>query len=204
VGDTAQTATGVTSLTIPVVPVSGVTVPATRTSTGETGTPSGTDVTAGTGTDGTFPAGTATDGTGPDGTAPPETFPAPKEVPALADDGKTSAQRTLSEAFVIKGDDSLSPKSVVTDGKGLFFVQNEDVGHDVTVYDRTGAQVGQVSDRVDLSRFAINGGVVEGAPTEAAFSRDATTLPQPTTATKGNGTTASSTASTWRRCRSTR
>jgi YVTN family beta-propeller protein len=176
VGDTAQTATGVTSLTIPVVPASGVTVPAPRTSTGQTGAPSGTDATAGTGTAGTFPDGTGPDGTGPDGTAPPETFPAPKDVPALADDGKTSAQRTMSEAFVIKGDDSLSPKSVVTDGKGLFFVQNEDVGHDVTVYDRTGAQVGQVSDRVDLSRFAINGGVVEGAPTEAAFSRDGTHL----------------------------
>ena len=152
----------VTSLTIPVVANSSAASTEGSTTAGTQPGTAGTEPTANTSSAGSTP-----------GSAPTaDSFPAPKDVPALPDDGKTSAERTLTTAFVIKDDPGLAPKSVVTNGNGLFFAQNEAVGHDVTVYDRTGTEVGKISDTVDLAKFGINGGEVEGAPAEAAFSPD--------------------------------
>ena len=92
---------------------------------------------------------------------------------ALArDDGKTSSERRLVDAFTVS-DDDLQPKSIVASGDGLFFAQNMMYRHNVAVYDRAGNEVGVIPDEVDLAAFGVEGGaVVQGSPVEAAFTPD--------------------------------
>lgn len=93
-------------------------------------------------------------------------------VPPAPDDGKTSADRRLVDAFTVT-DDDLQPKSIVASGDGLFFAQNMMYRHNVAVYDRSGAEVGVIPDEVDLAAFGVEGGgVVQGSPVEAAFTPD--------------------------------
>jgi YVTN family beta-propeller protein len=93
-------------------------------------------------------------------------------VPLASDDGKTSAERVLVDAFTVT-DDDLQPKSIVASGDGLFFAQNMMYRHNVAVYDRAGNEVGVIPDEVDLAAFGVDGGaVVQGSPVEAAFTPD--------------------------------
>ncbi|MDQ3737889.1 MAG: YncE family protein [Actinomycetota bacterium] len=142
---------------------------------GTTGLPS-TDPTRSS-TDGT-PASAAADSTDPSTTtkrrAKTTTTTADDRttISVLADDGKRSEDRTLSEGFTVT-DPDLQPKSVVASGAGLFFAQNMMYRHNVSVYDRAGDEVATVSDRVDLSKLGVDGGVVaDGSPVEAAFTPD--------------------------------
>lgn len=93
-------------------------------------------------------------------------------VPAVPDDGKSSDERRLVDAFTVQ-DDDLQPKSIVASGDGLFFAQNMMYRHNVAVYDRTGAKVGTIADEVDLREFGLPGAsTVQGSPVEAAFTPD--------------------------------
>ncbi|EKQ68930.1 YVTN family beta-propeller repeat protein [Leptolyngbyaceae cyanobacterium JSC-12] len=69
---------------------------------------------------------------------------------------------------------TISPKSVVHSGKGLFFAQNMMYNHTITVYDRQYNLVKTISDQIKLSDFGYSQypGTQNGAPVEAAFSPD--------------------------------
>jgi YVTN family beta-propeller protein len=101
------------------------------------------------------------------------TIPAPTTIPdALApDDGKTSAERVLVDAFIVE-DADLQPKSIVASGDGLFFAQNMMYRHNVAIYDRAGNKLATIPDEVDLAAFGVGEGVVQGSPVEAAFTPD--------------------------------
>jgi YVTN family beta-propeller protein len=93
-------------------------------------------------------------------------------LPLAVDDGLTSSQRRLVDAFTVTGDE-LQPKSVVASSDGLFFAQNMMYRHNVSVYDRTGTQLAVIPDEIDLAEFGIpGGGVVQGSPVEAAVAPD--------------------------------
>jgi YVTN family beta-propeller protein len=88
----------------------------------------------------------------------------------VPEDGRTAAERTLTEVAVITGD--IAPKSIVASGDGLYVAQNMMYRHTVTVYDRNFELVGTISDTVVLSDFGHEGfeGEYRGAPVEAAFT----------------------------------
>jgi YVTN family beta-propeller protein len=88
----------------------------------------------------------------------------PSEPAVASDERRLRPQRTIT------GD--ISPKSVVASGDGLFFAQNMMYRHTITVYNRAGRLVRTIDDRVDLADFNLDGGQVQGAPVEAAFSPD--------------------------------
>ncbi len=83
-----------------------------------------------------------------------------------------AADTTLVLKTVIRG--KLSPKSVVHNGKGLFFAQNMMYNHSITVYDSDYKLVNTIPDKVDLSRYGFKeySGSYRGAPVECAFSHD--------------------------------
>ena len=90
--------------------------------------------------------------------------------PVAEDDGLSSAERLLSEAFLVS-DGDLQPKSIVASGDGQFFAQNMMYRHNVSVYDRSGEKLATIPDEVDLAAYGIpGGGVVQGAPVEAALT----------------------------------
>lgn len=64
---------------------------------------------------------------------------------------------------------NLAPKSVVTNGKGLFFAQNMMYEHTITVYNRQGKLVTTLSDSIDLTSHGFDRfkEKVQGAPCEA-------------------------------------
>jgi YVTN family beta-propeller protein len=69
----------------------------------------------------------------------------------------------------------ISPKSVVSSGRGLVFAQNMMYTHTITVYNsRTRRLVKTISDAVTLARFGVKGhpGVSRGAPVELAVTPD--------------------------------
>ena len=82
----------------------------------------------------------------------PQTAPVPLPAWPQSSDG------TLRQTSVVG--QSISPKSVVATGSGLFFAQNMMYSHTITVYDRNGSLVKTISDRV---------GATSGAPVEAAM-----------------------------------
>ncbi len=92
-------------------------------------------------------------------------------LPAPPEDGKVSSERRLEELFTVT-DDQLQPKSVVSDGFGLFFAQNMMYQHTILVFDSTGSKLATISDEVDLSEWGLEGGLVKGSPVEAAFAPD--------------------------------
>lgn len=69
---------------------------------------------------------------------------------------------------------SISPKSVVYSGKGLFFAQNMMYSHTITVYDRQFKLVKTIPDSLNLSDYGFSKfkGSYHGSPVEAAFSID--------------------------------
>lgn len=88
------------------------------------------------------------------------------------DDGKTSSERTLVDAFTVQ-DDDLQPKSIVASGDGLFFAQNMMYRHNVAIYDRSGAKVGTIPDDIDPADFGLGDSAqLQGSPVEAAFTPD--------------------------------
>jgi YVTN family beta-propeller protein len=91
--------------------------------------------------------------------------------PLAVDDGKTSSERRLVDAFTVS-DEDLQPKSVVASGDGLFFAQNMMYRHNVAIYDRSGTKVGSIDDEVDLGDFGFDPVTVKGSPVEAAFTPD--------------------------------
>lgn len=99
--------------------------------------------------------------------APTTTTP----VPLVPDDGKSSDERVLVDAFTVQ-DADLQPKSIVASGDGLFFVQNMMYRHNVVIYDRAGNKLATIPDEVDLAAFGVGDGVVQGSPVEAAFTPD--------------------------------
>jgi YVTN family beta-propeller protein len=78
--------------------------------------------------------------------------------------GKMTLKKTISG--------SISPKSVVYSGNGLFFAQNMMYSHTITVYDRKYNLVKTIPDSVDLSKYGYSKfkGKYQGAPVEASFS----------------------------------
>lgn len=105
----------------------------------------------------------------PEATPTPTSAPTPTPTPTEL--AIPSDERRLRPARTITGD--ISPKSVVASGDGLFFAQNMMYRHTITVYNRAGRLVRTIDDRVDLSDYGVKGGgVVQGAPVEAAFSPD--------------------------------
>ncbi len=95
-----------------------------------------------------------------------------ERVTTTTDWRDSSAHRRLVDTRTIS-DPALQPKSVVATGNGLFFTQNMMYRHNVTVFDRSGAKVATIPDRVDLATFGVpGGGIVQGSPVEAAVAPD--------------------------------
>jgi YVTN family beta-propeller protein len=71
---------------------------------------------------------------------------------------------------------SISPKSIVASGTGLFFAQNMMYSHKITVYDRSFKLVKTISDRVELDKLGQKSytGFYQGSPVECAFTPDGT------------------------------
>ena len=93
-------------------------------------------------------------------------------VTLAPDDGKTSSERVLVDAFTVQ-DDDLQPKSIVASGDGLFFAQNMMYRHNVAIYDRSGAKVGTIPDDIDPADFGLGESVrLQGSPVEAALTPD--------------------------------
>jgi YVTN family beta-propeller protein len=107
------------------------------------------------------------DGRAPDGSGETTGEAAEQKPP------KPSSKTTLVLRETLGGD--ITPKSVVSSGTGLVFAQNMMYRHSVTVYDsQTLALRKTISDSADLSDFGYEryAGTSQGAPVEAAFSRD--------------------------------
>lgn len=105
-------------------------------------------------------------------TTPTTTFPATTTTTLVASDGLTAADRTLAKVATIAG--SISPKSVVASGDGLFFAQNMMYRHTITVYDRDYELVATLSDAVVPVEFGHEDfpGEFLGSPVEAAFTSE--------------------------------
>ncbi len=85
--------------------------------------------------------------------------------------GPPAAERRLSKLRTITGE--ITPKSIVTSGRGVATAQNMMYTHTVTAYDADGNLIATVPDRVRLSDFGIpREGEFQGAPVEAAFLHD--------------------------------
>lgn len=93
-------------------------------------------------------------------------------VTLAPDDGKTSSERVLVDAFTVQ-DDDLQPKSIVASGDGRFFAQNMMYRHNVAIYDRSGAKVGTIPDDIVPADFGLDSSAqLQGSPVEAAFTPD--------------------------------
>lgn len=79
---------------------------------------------------------------------------------------------TLILIKTIKG--GLSPKSIVHNGKGLFFAQNMMYQHSITVYNENYQLISRISDQINPAEFGFNQykGNLKGSPVECAFSSD--------------------------------
>jgi YVTN family beta-propeller protein len=86
--------------------------------------------------------------------------------------GKQKIDSSLYHVHSIDG--SISPKSVVHNGKGIFFAQNMMYKHTVTVYDRKFQLLKTISDKVDPSTFGWSEYTepIKGGPVECCFSPD--------------------------------
>lgn len=66
----------------------------------------------------------------------------------------------------------ITPKSIVSNGHGLYFAQNMIYMHHVTVYDDNFNLKKKLSDRVNLNKYGFDKGSAKGGPVEVAFSHD--------------------------------
>ena len=92
-----------------------------------------------------------------------------------SDPAKPANTTFLKQLEVIKGD--IRPKSVVANDHGKVIANNMMYQHSMTVYDATSHQLLQtIKDTVDLGEHGHEGGgEVQGAPVEAAFTKDGKT-----------------------------
>ncbi|MEE8332025.1 MAG: YncE family protein, partial [Acidimicrobiia bacterium] len=83
-----------------------------------------------------------------------------------------STEATFELAHTVTG--TISPKSVVSSGTGLFFAQNMMYSHTITVYDEVGELLATIPDDVVLSDhgFTEYEGSYRGAPVEVDFASD--------------------------------
>jgi DNA-binding beta-propeller fold protein YncE len=81
-------------------------------------------------------------------------------------------KRRLRLVRTISG--GMAPKSIVSDQRGRVYAMNMMYGHTISVFDRRYKRVKDISDSIELSRFGYGAypGTVQGAPVEAAVSRD--------------------------------
>ena len=122
----------------------------------------------------TVPGAPNTAGIVADSTAAATTTTTTTTVPVTLapEDGKSSSERVLVDAFTVQ-DDDLQPKSIVASGDGLFFAQNMMYRHYVAIYDRSGAKVGAIPDDIDPADFGLGSSAqLQGSPVEAAFTPD--------------------------------
>jgi YVTN family beta-propeller protein len=71
--------------------------------------------------------------------------------------------------------DGISPKSIVTNGNGLFSAQNMMYRHTITVYGANGNRKAKIRDEVNLNDFGYSEygrSSFKGAPVEAVFTKD--------------------------------
>ena len=107
----------------------------------------------------------------PTSTPKPTSTPTPTPAPTPKPPPPSDSLR-LVRLPVIRG--SITPKSIVATQTGLFFAQNMMYRHTMTVYNRKGALVKTISDRVTLSNYGYSRWPrpVRGAPVEAAVAPD--------------------------------
>ena len=106
----------------------------------------------------------------------------------VAKAGPPSSKTRMRYVKTITG--HISPKSVVSSGRGLVFAQNMMYTHTVTVYNaRTRRLVKTISDAVNLGRYGVKGhaGVSRGAPVELAFTPNGSTRTSPITRCTATG-----------------
>ncbi|PKZ41035.1 YncE family protein [Kytococcus schroeteri] len=134
------------------------------------GTPSAPEGDASSGDD----TGGTSDGQSPAPSQGASETPAPSEPLEPSDPEKPANTTFLKQVDVIKG--AIRPKSVVSNDRGRVIANNMMYQHTMTVYDATSHDlVHTISDEVDLGEFGLEGGTVQGAPVEAAFSQDGQT-----------------------------
>lgn len=67
----------------------------------------------------------------------------------------------------------ITPKSVDASGTGLIFAQNMVYRRTVSVFNaRNGALIKTIPTTINLHNFGLEGGTIEGAPVEGAFTPD--------------------------------
>lgn len=91
--------------------------------------------------------------------------------------GKAYSQSELNEDslhLIRKIEGHISPKSIVSSGKGLFFAQNMMYRHTITVYDQSFNLVKTIRDKVNLKDYGYKNHPNEykGSPVECAFSHN--------------------------------
>lgn len=87
----------------------------------------------------------------------------------------TQSNKIDSSLYLIKSiSGKISPKSIVHNGKGLFYAQNMMYRHTVTVYDRSLKEIATIKDYVYLNQFGFKDYKkgVYGGPVECAFSHN--------------------------------
>lgn len=88
----------------------------------------------------------------------------------------TTVPNSIEAAFELTHTVSgtISPKSVVSSGTGLFFAQNMMYNHTITVYDEAGELLATIPDEVVLSDYGFTDyeGSYRGAPVEVDFTSD--------------------------------
>ncbi len=91
-------------------------------------------------------------------------------ISSYAQNSKVDSSLFLRKSITGK----ISPKSVVHNGKGVFFAQNMMYRHTVTVYNRAFELVETIKDQVKLSEYGFNEykSSVKGGPVECAFSHN--------------------------------
>lgn len=85
-----------------------------------------------------------------------------------------SEQNEDSLHLIKKIEGHISPKSIVSSGKGLFFAQNMMYRHTITVYDQSFNLVKTIRDKVNLEDYGYKNHPNEykGSPVECAFSHN--------------------------------
>lgn len=92
--------------------------------------------------------------------------------PPVDEESEEERSHKLNHVKTITG--RISPKSIVHNGKGVFFAQNMMYKHTVTVYNRKYNLLKTIKDEVKLADYGYEKykGTYKGSPVECAFSHD--------------------------------
>jgi YVTN family beta-propeller protein len=85
----------------------------------------------------------------------------------------TSFEQTLIKVNEIRG--SISPKSIVSSGTGLFSAQNMMYRHTITIYNANGELLTTIKDNINLKNYGFSNYTADnylGGPVEACFSQN--------------------------------